>query len=361
MDNKILNTISKDLSIIKEILEFLLHINSIEKEDFQFCVKKLNELENDTFFLKNIYDIDTISLLKKIFSIIDRNKKTYYEYKNNIFKCFKAFENLYIAYLKTGVNEKKNNIVNIENEIHSITKNIQDILNKKNESKNYYYIKLTLDSTVPYFYLSRRTILRYLLQFGNPYNYTPDILDDDLYTYFIMDYKVDKNVDVENIFKYLKENDAAIKKYEIYKIHIDHNIYNLKFYINEEVNENSCLFMPNFNFLDIVHYRNYYDTYIESKNQRYLLEPLLKMKDKNINLVTIKKISDREVRIFLPAGLNSKNITNIKKIIGSILIDKNISEILYSLDIDFLGLQMLEYLRRKYNIEFGNVLQWVRR
>jgi len=63
MDNKISNTISKDLSIIKEILEFLLHINSIEKEDFQFCVKKLNELENDTFFLKNIYDIDTIRIL----------------------------------------------------------------------------------------------------------------------------------------------------------------------------------------------------------------------------------------------------------------------------------------------------------
>lgn len=70
MDNKISNTISKDLSIIKEILEFLLHINSIEKEDFQFCVKKLNELENDTFFLKNIYDIDTISLLKKRFFLL---------------------------------------------------------------------------------------------------------------------------------------------------------------------------------------------------------------------------------------------------------------------------------------------------
>lgn len=355
MDKKIQKMILKDLNIIKELMDFLLKITNPEIIDFSFCVKKLNELENDTFVLKNIYDIDTLSLLKKTFSLVDRNKNTYYEYKTNIFKCLKFFENLYINYLEIGIDEKKENIHEIEKNINIFSKKILNILNQKNKVKNYYYVKITLDTNVPFFYLSRRTILLNLLEYGNPYNYTPNILDDESYKYFILDYKVDKSVNVHNIFKTLKENDDAIINYELYELDIDHNIYNLKFYIDDKINNTSCILLPDFKFLDIIHYHDYYDTYIESKNQRYILETLLKINNSDITLVTLKKFSDKEVRIFLPAGINIKNITKIKEIIADILIDKNISEILYSLSVDFLGVQMLEYLRKKYNIEFGNV------
>lgn len=356
MDKKIQKMILKDLSIIKELIDFLLKISNPEITDFQFCVKKLNELENDTFVLQNIYDIDTLSLLKKTFSLIDRNKTTYYEYKTNVFKCLKFFENLYINYLELGIDEQKKNITEIENDICVVSKNILNIINQKNKVKNYYYIKICLDKKVPYFYLSRRTILLNLFEYGNPYNYTPNILDDDNYEYFILDYKVDKSVNVDNIFKKLKNDDDAIITYELYKLNIDHNIYNLKFYINDKINETSCLLLADFQFLDIIHYKDYYDTYIESKNQRYILETLLKINNSNITLVTLKKFSDKEVRIFLPAGINVKNITKVKEIINDILIDKNISEILYSSSVDFLAIQMLEYLRKKYNIEYGHVL-----
>lgn len=356
MDKKIKKMILKDLDILKEIMEFLLKVSTPDLNDFQFCVRKLNSLENDIFFLKNIYDIDTISLLKKTFSIIDRNKNTYYEYKKNLFMCLNELKNLYINYLENGINENEKNIEKIENKIHILSNNISNILNQKNLNKNYYYIKITLNKNIPFFYLSRRTILLNLLEYGNPYNYTPDILDDDTYEYFILDYKADKSINVEKIFKNFKKNDDAIEKYELFEININHNLYNLKFYINDDINKNTCLLMPNFKFLEIIHYRNYYDTYAESKNQRYILETLLKIEDKNITLVTLKKFSDKEVRIFLPAGINSKNIMKVKKIISSILIDKSISEILYSGKVDFLGIQMLEYLSKKYNIEFANVL-----
>lgn len=355
MNNKLL--LNKDLEIIKSLNDSLLKITKPEKEDFQFYVKNINKLENDSFFIKNISDIDSLSLLKKVFSTIDRNKETFYEYKINIFNCFHSLENLYLLYLDLGIDNENKDFFLVKEQLDSSLINLQKILNKKNENKLYYYIKISLDKKVPYFFLSRRIILLNLLEYGNPYNYTPTILDDEDFEYFILDYKAIKSFDIYTFFEKAKKEDTAIKNVEIYKIDMNNNIYNLKFYIKEEKNENSCLLMPGFNFLDIVHYKNYYDTYIESKNQRYILEKLLNISDKNIQLVSLKKISDREVRIFLPSEIKVDNISKVKDILEEIMVDKNIAEVLYSSNLDFFAIQMLEYLRKKYNIEFGNIFQ----
>lgn len=42
-------------------------------------------------------------------------------------------------------------------------------------------------------------------------------------------------------------------------------------------------------------------------------------------------------KIFLPSGLNINNIDKIKEMLTHILLDKNISNILYNSNIDFYG------------------------
>lgn len=348
--------LENDVKIIREISDFLLKIVNPDDIDFQICIKKINKLENDTFSLTNIHDIDLLSNIKKIFLIIDRNKSLFYEFKYDLFSILSKIEQLYENYKKIGINENDDKIKIIENELINYDKKLSSELCLKNKNKTYYYIKIMLDTSIPYFYLSRINILNYLRIYGKPYNYIPLSLDDDSYNYFILDYKVDNNVNVQEIFEDLKKNDDAVKEYTLFKINTENNIYNIKFFINEKINEHSCIMINNLNFIDLIHYKDFYDTYVEEKNQRHIINKLLDIKDKNISLILLKKISDRESKIFLPNGLMHHNITKIKKIIEYILIDKTISEILYCGNIDFYGLQMLKYLQQRYNTEFSEII-----
>ncbi len=353
MDKKKLQILEKDKEILHELVDFLLKVINPDIEDFQECIKKINKLENDTFFLSNLRDIDILSLIKKIFHIIDRNKTTYYEYKYIVFTILSRLEKLYDNYIEKGIDENDIITRKLEEDILKYQDELNEIIVNRNSKKHYYYIKVELDTKIPYFYLSRRTIMLNLLEYGKPYNYTPSTLDDDAYEYFILDFRVNDETDINEIFIKLKEKDEAILNYSIFKIDANNNLYNLKFYIKDEINKYSCLFLEGFEFIDIIHYSNFYDTYIERKNQRYLLEDVFKIKNKEIDLITMKKISDREVKIFLPNGITDDNINKIKDIIKNILMDKNISEIIYANKIDFKAYQMLEYLKKRYNIEYG--------
>lgn len=271
------------------------------------------------------------------------------EYKYILYSVITNLEKAYIYFL--------NNNNTIDPELDKIIlKNkyeLEKIIESKNQNKIYYYIKITLDTNIPFFYLSRKMILINLLNYGKPYNYAPETLDDDSVSNFILEYRLDNKFNIYDIFEKIKKEDDAILNYEIHKLDSNNNLYNLRFYVQDKLNEHSCLILNNidFKFIEIFHYNNYYDTYIESKNQNYLLKNLIKLKNDNILLVLLKKINDREAKIFLPSGLNINNIDKIKDMLTHILLDKNISNILYNSNIDFYGQQMLEYLRKKYNIE----------
>ncbi|WP_068268680.1 hypothetical protein [Caviibacter abscessus] len=348
--------LENDIKIIREISDFLLKIVNPEEIDFQICIKKINKLENDTFSLTNIHDIDLLSNIKKIFLNIDRNKFLFFEFKYDLFSVLSKIEQLYSSYKDIGIKQDNSKIKKIESELIDYDKKFSNDLYIKNKDKTYYYIKITLDTSVPYFYLSRKNILNHLREYGKPYNYIPISLDDDSYNYFILDYKVDNSINVQEIFENLKKIDDAIIKYTLFKVNNENNIYNIKFFINEKINEHSCIMINTLNFIDLIHYKDFYDTYVEAKNQIHIINKLLNLKNENINLILLKKISDRESKIFLPNGITKNNITKIKKIIEYILIDKTISEILYYGNIDFYGLQMLKYLRKRYNTEFSEIV-----
>lgn len=302
-------TIKKDIDTIDKLLNFILRVKNAEKEDFQICVKYLNTIENDTFYLKILNYYDLISLIRKLFIYIDKNRMIFYEYKYILFSAISNLKKFYIYYL--NFDDYKND--ELDKVFNQIKSEIEAIIETKNENKSYYYIKIQLDTNIPFFYLSRKMILLNLKEFGKPYNYTPETLDDDISDYFILEYRVEKEKNIQEIFEKIKSQDEAIVSYEINKLNSNNNLYNLKFYVEQDLNEHSCLMINDFKFLDILHYKNYYDTYIESKNQRYLLENLIKLKNKDIELISLKKINDREVNVFLPSGLNINNIDKIKK------------------------------------------------
>lgn len=346
MEKKRNKILIRDKEILHKLVDLLLKIVDPSMNDFNPFISMINRIETDTFYLSILKYIDTLSLLKKVFLIIERDKSTYFEYKYDLFSVISKLEEIYICILENKNTQKK------EEELKVLEKNISRMIYEKNKDKKYYYIKVELDKSVPYYYLSRKIILLNLLKYGSAYNYTPRSLDDDVYSYLILDYKHDSNIDIDKLFVEMKKNDSAILNYSIYKIDTRKNLYNLKFFIKKDINKYSCLLINKFNFLDKIHYENYYDTYIEVENQRYLLESLFLVDNYEINLVSIKKISEREVKIYLPNGLNENNISEVKDIIKNILIDKNISEIIYTNKLDFKGLQMLEYLNKRYNIEY---------
>ncbi|VWL85828.1 hypothetical protein [Oceanivirga miroungae] len=346
MEKKQNKILLRDKKILHKLVDFLLKIVDPVKSDFNPFISMINRIETDTFYLSMLKYIDTLSLLKKIFLIIERDKSEYFEYKYDVFNVISKLEEIYNLISENKDTKKQ------EKELKILEENLSEIIYEKNKDKKYFYIKVELDKTVPYYYLSRKIILLNLLKYGSTYNYTPRSLDDDVYSYLILDYKLDSDVDIDNLFKEMKKIDKAILNYSIYKIDSRKNLYNLNFYIRKDINNYSCLLIDKFKFLDRIHYENYYDTYVEAKNQRYLLESLFLVDNFEINLIAIKKISEMEVKIYLPNGLNENNIVDIKNSLKNILIDKNISEIIYTNVLDFKGLQMLEYLNKRYNIEY---------
>lgn len=333
--------LKKDLELLKETKDYLLRINNTSTIHLKKYIKKINKVENDTFFLTNLKDIDILSSIKKLLEQIDKNNQLFNKYKYLLFNVLSRLEDLYTCYILNENYEK------VELELNSLEKEITEIITKKNSNKKYYYIKIKLNKKIPYFYLSRRIILINISKYAKAYNYVPLSLDDDSYDYFIIDVRADKNTNILDVMKKLKDLDEAILDYKIYQVVDNNSLYNIKFYTT-----NSCLLL-NEEFVDSISYKDFYDCYIECKNQREAIEKILDITNNSIYLISLKKISDREVKLFLPQGLNSSNIKNIKEQINIILVDKNISEILYSKFIDFTGFQVLEYLRQKYNIEYG--------
>lgn len=346
MEKKQNKILIRDKEILHKLVDSLLKIIDPDINNFNLYISMINRIETDTFYLSMLKYIDTLSLLKKVFLIIERDKSTYFEYKYDLFNIISRLEEIYENIIQNKNSLKK------EEELKLLEEKISSIIYEKTKDKKYYYIKVELDKTVPYYYLSRKIILLNLLKYGSSYNYTPQSLDDDVYSYLILDYKHNSNVDIDKLFEKMKKNDKAILNYNIYKIDSGKNLYNLKFFIKKDVNDYSCLLIDKFKFVDRIHYANYYDTYLEVENQRYLLESLFLVDDIGINLVSIKKINEREVKIYLPNGLNENNIKEIKETIKNIMIDKNISEIIYTNKLDFKGLQMLEYLNKRYNVEY---------
>lgn len=349
------NTIIQNINELEETINFILHIINPNIEDFNIYIQKLNKIENDTFLLKITDLVDIISDVKKVFYFIEKNNYSFFEFKHNLYITLNELKNIYIYFNKNNSNEKNTHFNKHFKKLIKYNNELIKILNLKNKNKKYYFINFYLDDKIPYFYLSRRSILLNLNEFGKPYNFIPNSLDDDSYTNFLFDFKVEKDFKIKEFIKNLKEQDEAIIDFKIHKVNLKNNIYNIQFFIDRDTNENCCLFFENLKFIELIHYKDFYDAYIEANNQKYILDNILSIKDYSIDLISIKKINDRQVKIYLPSGLNKNNITKIKNILKNVLIDKQISYIFYSGNIDFFGLQMLEYLQKRYKIEYGNL------
>ncbi|WP_156298966.1 PALP domain-containing protein [Streptobacillus canis] len=344
--------IKSSLEKINEIEKILLQIQTPREEEFVYLTKIINEVENNIYFIGNTEDIDIVSTLKKIFAYIERYPYQFFIFKYIIFETllnFEALYNLYYAGDHNRIRETKEklqlNIENLRNEFESINKN-----------KDYYYINFTLDKKVPYFYLSRRNILARLREFGKAYNYIPTSLDDDRYSYFILDFKIEKDIDVLAMLENIKNDDEGIVDFKLNKIDNDKNIYNIKIYIeslqDDTISKISNIFEENV-LLDIIPYENMLDIYVYGKNQLEILDKITNIDNSEIFLVLSKNINNRETKGIAINGVNKENVDKIRKVISVTLLDKKIVDILYHEPIDFVGKQFLEYLKEKYNIENG--------
>ncbi|NYV28108.1 hypothetical protein HP397_04675 [Streptobacillus felis] len=348
-----------DIKYIKESLEKINHIEKIllqiqtpREEEFVYLTKIINEIENNIYYLGNTEDVFIISTLKKVILYIERYPYQFFVFKYLIFETLLNFEMLYNSYLNNDVKkinevrEKINlNIENMKNEFEFINKN-----------KDYYYINFTLDKSVPYFYLSRRNILSRLREFGKAYNYIPLSLDDDRYSYFILDFKIENNIDVFSLLEEIKKDDEGILKLNFHKLENDKNIYNIKLFLDESDEKSlkklSEIFKKEI-LLDIIPYENMYDVYVYAKNQLEILNIIKRINNDKIYFVLSKNINNRETKGIAINGINVENVDKIKKIISITILDKKIVDIIYNKKVDFIGKQFLEYLKENYNIENG--------
>ncbi|MFZ2707684.1 MAG: hypothetical protein WAZ70_00745, partial [Leptotrichiaceae bacterium] len=73
----------------------------------------------------------------------------------------------------------------------------------------------------------------------------------------------------------------------------------------------------------------------------------------DVDLVIVKRFDERESRIFVLTDIMKYNVDYFKFRITEILEDKKISDIIYKSRIDFSGLQLLEKIKEKYNVEYA--------
>ncbi|WP_314010602.1 hypothetical protein [Pseudostreptobacillus hongkongensis] len=350
MDKKKL-FIKKGLEKINEIQNILLEIQIPKEEDFAYLTKLINEIENDTFFIGNVVDIDFLSIIKKVLIYIERYSEQYFEFKYDIYNSLINLEEVYKNYLKSNFNSFES--IELRDNIYNLSKKLDEV----NKNKAYYYIKFYFDNSVPYFYLSRRNILTRLKEYGKPYNYIPFSLDDDRYSYFIVDYKVNDSVDVKEVIDSISLEDEGISSYVLNKIENNKNIYNIKIYC-DIVDDNILNDIKNNIFedkhlLDIIEYRNILDIYVYAKNQLEITEKLFNINNSKIHSILSKNINNRETRVFTINGINKENVDKIKDVIAFNITDKKIVDVVYDRNIDFYGRQFLEYLKVNYNIENG--------
>ncbi len=350
------------IKYIKEILEkinqiekILVQIQNPKEEEFVYLTKIINEVENNIYFLGNNEDISIVSTLKKIFVYIERYPYQFFVFKYLIFETLLNFESLYNLYSTNDVEK----IMDLRDKLNFNMFNLKKELEIINKNKNYYYINFTLDKNTPYFYLSRRNILSRLNEYGKPYNYIPISLDDDRYTYFILDFKIENNIDVLSLLEEIKNDDEGILDYKFNKLENDKNIYNVKLYldeINDETYENILEKINKEILLDIISYENMYDIYVYAKNQLEILKIINSINNEKIYFVLSKNINNRETKGIAVNGINVNNVEKIRKLISITMLDKKILDIIHRNFVDFVGKQFLEYLKENYNIENGKYI-----
>ncbi len=356
MDNKkIYKILNQNLVIIDEILESLIKIEFSENEDFYYFIRRINILDNDIFFTKNVEDIYYMSILKKIFIQINRKKYLFYEYKYKLISIFSKIKKLYKKYIEMNINIENDYLLSIEmkrNKINEENQYFVDQLNEMNSGSEFYYIKLLLNKEIPLFHITRNNFLYYLKQHGKPYNYTPSNLDNTVYDYFILDYKVSSDINVESILNDFI--DSSIISYKIMKVDTNKSsIYNLKFYYKTYKYLTPDEIFNNFNILDSHCYESLIDCYINDENHLGIIDKIFNVDFGDLDLIIMKRFDEREGRVFVLNDITILNVDYFKYRIMEILEDKKISDIIYKGKVDFSGLQLLEKFKEKYDVEYA--------
>lgn len=357
MENKkLVKLLQHDQIVIDEILNGLLKIEFSDNEDFYYFIRRLNILENDVFFTKYVNDIEYITILKKIFIQIDRKKYLFYEYKYKLISIISKIKDMYQLYnqriQENEYNEKRDEEINICRE-SILTQSVyfSDELVEMDKEKEYFYIKLFLNKDINMFHLTRNNFLYYLKQFGKPFNFTPSNLENIFYDYIILDYKVVKGTDVDKIVSEFQ--DEAVVDYKIMKIEDNVNVYNIKFYYKTQKYSTPDPIFENFNIIDSNCYETLVDCYVNEQSNIDIIDKLFHRDFWDVDLVIVKRFDERESRIFVLTDIMKYNVDYFKFRITEILEDKKISDIIYKSRIDFSGLQLLEKIKEKYNVEYA--------
>ena len=217
--------------------------------------------------------------------------------------------------------------------------------------KEYFYIKLFLNKDINMFHLTRNNFLYYLKQFGKPFNFTPSNLENIFYDYIILDYKVVKGTDVDKIVSEFQ--DEAVVDYKIMKIEDNVNVYNIKFYYKTQKYLTPDPIFENFSIIDSNCYETLVDCYVNEQSNIDIIDKLFHRDFWDVDLVIVKRFDERESRIFVLTDIMKYNVDYFKFRITEILEDKKISDIIYKSKIDFSGLQLLEKIKEKYNVEYA--------
>lgn len=214
-----------------------------------------------------------------------------------------------------------------------------------NKNFNYYYVSFTFFNSDKYYYLSRRNIRLYLNNFGSIYNITPSILDDDYTDFMVFNFALKKEYSIESVLEDLKKSDNVIKSYFFVE---SNNLFNIKYIFSRKANkEDMNLISKNHEYVDIKFFDNSIDSYLYFEDAK---EESLKAYSKDLLIVSKKTVDNKHIKLYLPNGIDKKNIKKIKQEIENIYYDKIIESIAYN-SADYLGLQFLTYLQTKYNIQ----------
>ena len=351
MDRKIQDYCQKNRLRVEELIKKIVKIDQADEADFKEDRIMINRIENSSFLVKDKKVSALSALLRKLFQIIEDDKYLFYEYKYDLLNCLTDILRAFQALEK---NTSSLETVHIK-EYMKLDEHIdffEEAINILSENKRYYYIKIKLDKTRPLFFLTRNIFLDFLREYGNPYNYTPQDLSNEEYDYFILDFKLNKDMgDFGEIIK--KYDDEAAEEIKVLNIDEYESVYNIKFYYKEKQNVTPKEITENFKVLDGVCYYNLVDCYILEDDEVKISDTLFNKDFGNLELVTFKRFSEKETRILILLNMKKENLNKIKARISEIISDKEVKDILYRGKHDFYGLQLLEYLKENYNIEYG--------
>lgn len=350
MNKKFQDYYQKNRLRVEELIKKVVKIDQVDNIDFREDEIMLNRIENSSFLLKDKKISILTSLLKKFFQLMEKDKYLFYEYKYNLLDCMTDM----LKALHTSEKQIKRAQTSIK-EYDKLDNHIlffENILTKLNENKKYYYIKITLDKSKPLFFLTRKVFLDFMMQYGNPYNYTPQELTNEDYDYFILDFKL--NIEPEGFEEIVKSfDDEAVKDVKILNINDFKSVYNIKFYYKENKNKIPDEISKNFKVIENVCYYNLVDTYVLEDDEVKISDTLFNKELGELELVTFKKFNEKETRILILLDLKKENLNKIKQRIREVILDKDVRDILFKGKYDFYGLQFLEYLKENYNIEYG--------